>query len=86
MPETNQLSDIDKAVELVEKNGYIVVNPPSLLAKPYISELSALFESANYRLDEAKIERDEHGIATGRILLAVYPFQTLEHKTREGTV
>jgi hypothetical protein len=74
------VSDLDKAIELVTQSECVVVHPLALAATPYIQKLSELFESAGYRLDEAKIERRENGTATGRILLAVFPFHALEKK------
>jgi hypothetical protein len=79
----NQETELDKAINLVNKRGFMVVPPFSLSAKPYIQELSDLVECAGYRLDEAKIERDGNK-ATGRILLAVFPFKALEMKEHEG--
>lgn len=87
MNEENQKvneSELKKAIALLEQGGYAVVKPLSLAAKPYIRELSDVVEAAGFRLDEAKIERDLHGKSTGRILLAVYTFKTLERKEQEG--
>jgi predicted Ser/Thr protein kinase len=47
-------------------------------------ELSDVVEAAGYRLDEAKIERDEDSKATNRILLAIYPFKALERLEKKG--
>jgi hypothetical protein len=74
----NDESDLKKAIELLKKCGYAVVEPLSLVAKPYIREISDVVEAAGYRLDEAKIERRENGTATGRILLAILSFKELE--------
>jgi hypothetical protein len=73
-----EVSEIEKAMGLLENSGYAVVSPLSLAAKPYIRELSDVLEAAGFRLDEAKVERNEDCKQTGRILLAVYSFNTLE--------
>lgn len=78
-------SETEKAMELLGKCGYVVGHPLSPAANPYIRELSDVLEAAGYRLDEARVERREiGGRATGRIVLALYPFKTLEKKEREG--
>lgn len=77
-------SELDKAIKLIQEQGFAVVYPLSLVAKPYIRELSDVLEAAEYQLDEAKIERNETGRATGRIMLSVFPFKVLEKKEREG--
>jgi hypothetical protein len=48
-----EVSEIEKAMGLLEKSGYAVVRPLSLAAKPYIRELSDVLEAAGFRLDEA---------------------------------
>jgi hypothetical protein len=77
-------SEIEKAAGLLEKSGYIVVSPFSLSAKPYIRELWDVLDAAGYRLDEAKVERETSGRATGRIMLAIFPFKVLGKLEREG--
>jgi hypothetical protein len=87
MDEKNQgvdESELKKAIEVLEKGGYAVVHPFSLAAKPCIRELSDVLEAVGYRLDEAKIERNENCKQTGRILFAVYMFRILEKMEREG--
>jgi hypothetical protein len=75
--------EIGKAMGLLEESGYAVVRPLSLAAKPYIREISDALEAAGFRLDEARVERNEDHTQTGRILLGVYPFKVLEQKERE---
>jgi hypothetical protein len=76
-------AELEKAIELVQKNGYGVIHQLSLAARPYIRELSDVIEAAGYRLDEAKVERDG-GRATGRIFLTVFPLKILEKLEQEG--
>jgi hypothetical protein len=77
-------TELEKAMDVVQKAGCVVIQPLALAAKPYIGELSTLLESGGYRLDMAKIERDDRGKATGAIALSVYPFKKLESLEREG--
>jgi hypothetical protein len=86
MNATTEKSELEKAMEFLEKAGYVVGHPLSPAAKPYISELSDVLEAAGYRLDEAKIERGENIHATGRILLAIYPISVLEMKAKSGNL
>jgi hypothetical protein len=82
--EAAEKSELEKAVDIVFQGGYKVVHPLALVARPYIREISDVLEAAEFRLDEAKVERNEGGRATGRILLAVFPFKVLERLEKEG--
>jgi hypothetical protein len=79
---SGEKSELEKAVELVKKNGCEVIHPFAMAGKPYIQKLSDVVEAAGYRLDEAKVERED-GRATGRIILAVFPFKVLEKLEQE---
>jgi hypothetical protein len=77
-------TELDKAINLVEENGFIVVERFSLAKNQYIRKLIGLLEDSEYRVDEATIERNENGKATGRIILGVFPYKVLEEKERKG--
>jgi hypothetical protein len=66
--------EVKKAIKTVQKAGYSVVSPKTIIQEPIISDLSNVLEKAGYRIDEAKIERIERycGLeATGRITFTV---------------
>jgi hypothetical protein len=65
--------DIQKAIETINNAnaGYTVIYPDSVVQKSIIKDLSDVLEKAGYRIDEAKIERNEGLKATGRILFTV---------------
>ena len=68
---------IDEALGVLKKAGFTVIHQDSLVQKPVIRDLSDVLEKAGYRIDEARIERNENHRTSGRIMLTVFALEKM---------
>ena len=76
-------SELEKAVELVEKEGHVVIKKPSLVEADPIRELCALLDGAGYRVVSAEIVREAEKRWRGEINLSILSAAKIEMVERK---
>ena len=72
----SEKTELEKAIELVEKEGHIVCHPFSFVNNDYLGELNRVLDAVNFRIISAQTSYGETKLAT--IKLEVVPFKKLE--------
>jgi len=78
-------TELEKAVELVEKDGRIVVQIPSVVAgHDPIRELCELLDGSGYKVTSARLDRDKGQKWYGEIDLTVLAIKRFEWAVKES--
>ena len=78
-------SELEKAIELVEKDGHVVVQRMSVLADhDPIRELCEILSGAGYKVASAKLDRDKGEKWYGEINLTVLVTKRFESTVKES--